>query len=392
LEPGRSYYVVRGGKTIAAWTCGARDVCEAGFRVLAAHTDSPTLRLKPASAKSADNLSLLSIEVYGSALLHTWLDRDSRLAGAAYLREGEGGAIRTQVISLDPLVVRASSLAIHLGDRSNPGVVLDPNKDLDLFLACGAKADAVRVEALVAQACGVGAEAVAGYDLRLADAQPAAFIGVGGEFLSAPRLDNLFSCYSALEALLSASQAGLDQTTLAAFFDAEEIGSQTQSGARSDFLVSVLKRIGACDRVRTPQSFARTAARSYMISADMAHARHPAFPDRSDAGHAPLLNAGIAVKYSARANYADSGALAAWFETACTRAGTPMQRFMYKAGCGGGSSVGPMVASLTGIQAIDVGAPMLAMHSAREICGARDVEASIQALTLFLTEEIILRA
>jgi aspartyl aminopeptidase len=389
---GKSYFTVRGGKTVAAWIVGSGGMAEGGFHICAAHTDSPTLKIKANPIRQSRNLTTLSIDLYGSALLHTWLDRDLKIVGAAYLRSAVSGVIERRILELTESPVRAMSLAPHLSERTKP-VSLSVNPQTDLLMLFG-NAESSGVSALVnqiASVCRSDVGAVCGYDLMLADVQPANVIGHKAEFLSASRIDNLFSCYCILQSLLCSRRSSHEHTNVGVWFDAEEIGSQTQTGARSNFLDALLHRIVSCCRNTSVQTFDRSKSRSFLVSADMAHAEHPCFPTRTDESHAPLLNEGVAVKLSSTGGYADCHALAAWFVGACKEGGVPLQTFVYRADHGGGSSVGPIASALTGIRSVDLGAPMLSMHSIREICGVRDVAHATAVMTMFYTEPIQLR-
>lgn len=384
VSPGRSYFVVRGGKSIVAWSCGEDDVARSGIRMVAAHTDSPALKLRAAPTRKTRSADVLAPEVYGGALLHTWLDRDLKIAGRVYLADGPSSSITGRLVDLPGLPVRAVSLAPHLKtDKRVEGVTINPETDL-LLLWSGAKAGDEFLRALLA-AANMPAADVVEHDLYLADLEPARVVGAEQAWLSAPRLDNLFSCYCAVEALRDSAHEKAPQTRLAACFDAEEIGSQTMLGARSNLMGSVIARLTrGLSRENAPEC---TAANSVCISLDMAHADHPAFPESMDPQHAPVLNGGPAIKRGARGNYAQSPWLAAWFAKLCGTHDVPVQRFMYRCDHGAGSSIGPLVSTVTGIPTIDVGVAMLSMHSIRELCGLRDVAHMTRALRAVFDSE-----
>jgi aspartyl aminopeptidase len=382
LEPGGGYFVVRAGKTIVAWRQGQRPAADAGFRIIAAHTDSPVLKLRPEPFMATRGGGYLTTEVYGSPLLHTWLDRDLALSGAAFF-QAKSGEVKSALIALPDLYVRAASLAPHLKQgKKFDELAINTHKDLPvLFIADADKAKA-RLEGVLARLAADWGKLV-WLDVFLSDTQPAALIGAEREFISAPRLDNLHSSFSALKALIAAPDA-IEHTAVAALYDAEEIGSRTWSGAQSNVLDAVLARIGEGDSV---DALLRAKARSVLLSADMAHAEHPSFPDATDAAHAPQLNHGVAIKSGARGNYAIAPSASAWFECVCADAGLATQRFMYRCDHGAGSSVGPIVSSAVGIEGVDVGAPMLAMHSIRELAGARDLAPTVAAYAAALAAE-----
>ena len=390
LEAGGAYFFVRGGKTVLAWRQGAAAPAEAGLRIIAAHSDSPVLKVRVKPGKTARDQYLLATEIYGSPLLYTWLDRDLKFAGRLYYR-GKDGLAQFSLIDRDDLLVRVNSLAPHLRKtRGIETVTLDKHNDLAVTLCGLADGDGdvggAPFPAVLYDAIGVSADDGLGYELCLADTLPACLTGSDRSFISAPRLDNLFSAWCALSALCHASQQA--QTQLAVVYDAEEIGSETWTGAGSNILDMALARINGASG-GDGEDLARAKARSIFISADMAHAEHPSHPDATDPDHVPAINGGLAVKTSARGNYAIGQPAAAWFANVCADARLSLQRFMYRCDHGGGSSVGPIVSTSAGICGIDVGAPMLAMHSIREMAGAHDLEHTIKAFTAFYVSDAV---
>lgn len=378
VAPGEAGFAIRGGKTIVAWRQGRRPPSEAGYRIVAAHSDSPVLKLRPRPGMAFNQLGYLTTAGYGSLLLHTWLDRDLCLAGAVYLADDAGRTPR--LIHSPELKLRAMSLAPHLrrGAKGPEGLVIDIQKDLPLIFTH-------RVEDVVGQLfqdLGFDARDVLAFDLALSDTQPASLVGRSGAFISAPRLDNLFNAFCGLEALISTA-ADLDQTAVVAVYDAEEIGSQTWIGAGSNVLDAALHRLNAAAG-GDMEDLLRAKARSVLLSADMAHGEHPSFPDATEPAHVPRLNGGIALKSSERGNYAIGHDAAAWLEWLCREAGLPTQKFMYRCDHGGGSSVGPIISTGLGVCGVDVGAAMIGMHSIRELAGAEDVGLATRAYSAFL--------
>lgn len=380
IEPGGAYYTTRGGKTIIAWREGRKPAAETGYRIIGAHSDSPTLKLKKSVGRSEPNGELLSFDIYGSPLLHTWLDRDLELAGALYLRAGD--TIRSKRVRLSEMPVRLVSLAPHLKtENRTEGVMIDRQEDLVAFFSqAGKQTPDAFYDALGEAGAFKDRSELLGYELCLADTMPSALVGADRAFVSAPRLDNLFCTYAAIRALIDTPVA--DYTTMAAIFDAEEIGSNTWTGARSNVADAVLMRSNQC-RGGDSQDLIRAKARSILISADMAHAEHPSSSLKSatDPDNVPVLNKGLALKSSARGNYAIGHSGEAWFRHVCEREGLTLQSFMYRCDHGGGSSVGPLTTTALGICGIDVGAPMLAMHSSRELGGAHDFDLAVKAFT-----------
>lgn len=384
LEPGKGYFVIRGGKTIVAWRQGTGIAAEQGLRIVVAHTDSPTLKLRPRPDMKARSLRYLTTEIYGGPLLYSWLDRDLKLSGALYC--GESQATRV-LVSLDHLPVRAVSLAIHLRqDKGSDSYAFDREKDFALVIGDGEASGLDLIAEAAKTALCRDPGPILSLDLELSDADPARRIGDGGSLISAPRLDNLFSCYTALTALLAQPNAA-PWTQVVALYDSEEIGSQTYTGARSNTVDGIIHRlIGAASE----EDVWRAKARSIVVSADMAHSEHPAFTSATDPNHVPELNKGLALKSGSMGNYAIGPGAEAWFSLICKKADVPLQRFRYRCDHGRGSSIGPIMTTNLGITGIDVGAPMLAMHSARELAGAGDVDHTIAAFTAFFAAEDLL--
>ena len=373
--PGR-YFIVRAG-SLVAWQGGGTDTA---FRIIGAHTDSPNLRVKQHPARAVAGWQLVALAPYGGAWLNSWLDRDLGISGRLSVRTG--AAISQHLVRIDEPILRVPQLAIHLAD-DRKGVALDPQRHLNAIW--GADATTPGFLGYVADRAGVSPRDVLGFDLMTHDLVPSSLTGVGGEFVSAPRLDNQASCYAGLEALLSASSARGPGRYLPvlAVFDHEEVGSTSDHGAQSDLLLTVLERITLAAGGHR-EDFLRRLVSSTLASADMAHATHPNYPDRHEPGHQIAVNAGPVLKVQPNLRYATDGRTAATFALACAQAGVSLQRYEHRADLPCGSTIGPMSAARTGIPTVDVGAPQLAMHSARELMGARDVASYAAALAAFL--------
>lgn len=370
--PGK-YFTVRAGSLIA-WD-GGRANPATPFRIIGAHTDSPNLRVKQHPAREVAGWQLVALEPYGGAWLNSWLDRDLGISGRLSVRDGSQHLVR-----IDEPILRVPQLAIHLADDRS-AVKLDPQRHVNAVWGDGRSPDFL---GYVAQRAGVEPRDVLGFDLMTHDLAPAAVTGLGRDFVSAPRLDNQASCYAGLEALLGAKPSG--HVPVLVLFDHEEVGSTSDHGAQSDLLRGVLERITLAaggDR----EDFLRRLTASTMASADMAHATHPNYPDRHEPGHQIVVNGGPVLKVQPNLRYATDGRTAATFALACEAAGVALQRYEHRADLPCGSTIGPMSAARTGIPTVDVGAPQLAMHSARELMGARDVASYAAALTAFLAPD-----
>lgn len=401
IAPGDRRYVVRGG-SLAAFEVGSAPPAEAGFRIVGAHTDSPNLRVKPVPDVRAHGYTQLAVEPYGGVLLHTWLDRDLSLAGRVVV--GDGTGLRTELVDLGRPVLRIPSLAIHLNRELNQeGLKLNAQQHMVPVVGLSEKTTLVRLlaDALSSKRGRKPAKPapVLGFDLMTYDTQPAARAGAEGEFIQAPRLDNLASCHAALRALLAARRAGAGgraaSTRAIVFYDHEEVGSRSQAGAAGSFLADVLARVanafaapGAKGRT-AEQAFERAAARSWLVSADMAHAVHPNYADRHEPGHRPLLGRGPVLKRNVNQSYATDAESAGLFAALCGEVGVTPQHFVARSDLGCGSTIGPISAARVGIRTVDVGNPMLSMHSCREMAAAADVAPMIAVLGAFFASELL---
>lgn len=377
LAPGARHYVTRNGSALIAFVVGDAPCAETGVRIVGAHTDSPCLKLRPRPEVKAQGCWQLAVEVYGGALLNPWFDRDLGLAGRITLR-AEDGRLASRLVDLrEPLAV-VPSLAIHLDREANdkrsinrqtqlPAVIArvgGPHDSFDLR-------DALR-ERLAHDEPALARASVLDYELAFYDLQPAAFVGWRREFIASARLDNLLSCYTAVQALCHATATGNQMIVLN---DHEEVGSGSAAGARGTFLRSVLERLTGGG-----EGQARAMARSLLVSTDNAHGVHPNHPDKHDANHGPLLNGGPALKINHNQSYASNSETAAIFRDACARAGVALQTFVARGDMGCGSTIGPITAAVLGVRTVDVGVPTFAMHSIRELAGRDDAWSLQQAL------------
>ena len=385
VEPGTRGYVVRAGGSLVAFELGRKPPAETGFVLIGAHSDSPNLRLKPVPDLTSVGYRQLSIEVYGGVLLSTWLDRDLSVAGRVIFADG-----RAQLIDLKRVVCRVPNLAIHLNrDVNSAGLLL--NAQTHLLPVLGFESELGGFAELLTEGLGntlsngARVEEVLGFDLCLYDTQRAAFAGSKNEFLFASRLDNLASCHAALQALLGAS-ADPEASRVIAIYDHEEVGSQSASGARSLFLSDLLERLARASSPKDESALPRAISRSLLVSADMAHAVHPNYPDKHDKQHRPMLGAGPVIKVNVNQSYASDGPAVAAFSAACRAEGVQPQHFSSRNDTPCGSTIGPISAARLGVRAVDVGNPMLSMHSCREMAATRDVAPMIRVLTRLLSE------
>jgi aspartyl aminopeptidase len=385
LAPGDKRYVVRGGASVAAFELGAEPASEAGFGVVGAHTDSPNLRIKPNGQDEKEGVHRLAVEPYGGVLFHTWLDRDLSIAGRVHVRAPSG--VEPKLVRIDRPLARIASLAIHLERTVNEeGLKLNPQQHLAPFFAL-ASAGGGSLAGLLADALGDGTDpdAILGHDLCLFDVAPPARGGANRELLFAPRLDNLASCHAGLSALTSANGPAR-ATRGVALYDHEEVGSKSSQGADSPFLPDVLERLARATDSNA-DAYARALSRSFMISADMAHAVHPNYADKHEPRHKPQLGAGPVIKSNSNQRYATDGSSAARFTAWCGRADVMPQNFVTRSDLACGSTIGPLSAGRLGVRVVDVGNPMVSMHSCREMAAAADVAPMIAAMRVFFESD-----
>lgn len=377
IEPGRGYFVMRSGASLIAFVAGRQPLAESGFRIVGAHTDSPGLRIKPKAEHISEGMVRLGVEVYGGPILATFADRDLSLAGRVTVRAG--GGYETRLIRFDSPLVRLPNLAIHMNrDVNEQGLKLHKQNELPLLFGVATGEDAGKLLLLhVAQQLGCDASDILTTEFNVYDTQKGVFWGARQEFVANSQLDNLASCHAALQALLAspAPQA----TCVMALFDHEEVGSASAAGAGGSFVADVLDRIAAQTGV-DGEARHRANARSFFVSADMAHAWHPNFPAAYEPHHRVMVNAGPVIKVNANQRYSTDAESAARFMTFCERAGVPFQQYAHRTDLGCGSTIGPIVASRLGIATVDVGSPMWAMHSLRESAGVLDHAYMIAAL------------
>jgi aspartyl aminopeptidase len=368
--PGAGF--TRRGAALIAWRLA--DGTPTGIRIVGAHTDSPGLRVHPRPDQHVANWNLLGVEVYGGALLNSWLDRDLGLAGRVVAADGTA----TLVDVREP-VARVPQLAIHLDREVNDrGVVLDRHVQLRPVWSTDDAQQGDGFAGWLGERAGLEP---AFWELCLYDLQPASVLGADRSLLASGRLDNQVSCWAAVTALLDA-QPG-PQVLVAALFDHEEVGSESTSGASGPLLADVIERVLAGSGIDAVDDVHRVVAASSCVSADNAHAIHPNYPERHDAGHAPLVNHGPAIKLNANQRYATDAATGALFRACCEKAGVPVQTFVSRNNMPCGSTIGPLTATRLGIATVDVGVPQLSMHSARELCGVADPGHLAAALTAY---------
>ena len=385
VKAGDQFFVTKNDSSVYAFRLGRKPMAEAGFRMICAHCDSPTFRIKPnAEIACEGGLVKLNTEVYGGPIMSTWFDRPLTLAGRVIVKGDDALSPRTLLLHVKRPLLQISNLAIHFNRQVNDGVKLSKQKDMLPLL--GIITDELEKGNLLMNViCGeldVKPADVLDFDLYLADATPACTFGVHDEFISSGRLDDLSMCYAGLEALLAAPSG--DTTQVLAIFDNEETGSQTKQGAGSPFLASLLKRI-ALSQSGTEEAFYQAVERAFMVSADNAHAWHPNYPEKYDPTNHPVLGGGPVIKFNAAQKYASDAVSAAVFAEVCREAGVPCQRFVNHSDVAGGSTLGNILASSIPLRGVDMGNAILAMHSCRETGSVADHEYCVRAFTRFFS-------
>jgi aspartyl aminopeptidase len=374
-DAGDRQYVVRDGAVIA-WVVPAAAGPTTPYRIVGAHTDSPGFKLKPKPTVGGHGWLQAGVEVYGGPLLNSWLDRELELAGRLVTVDGTEHLVRTGPF------LRIPQLAIHLDRQVNDGLVLDPQRHTAAVFGVGDPAQADLVGHLAGLAGLTGGD-IAGYDVMTADTAAPARFGLDRSLFAAGRLDNLVSVHAGLRALLGAPDDAGHINVLAAF-DHEELGSVSRSGASGPMLGDVLTRIAA-GLGASPTQQLQAYAGSWCVSSDAGHAVHPNYPERHDPANRPVPGGGPLLKLNANQRYATDAAGAALWARACGAAGVPFQEFVSRNDIPCGSTIGPLTAARLGIRVVDVGAPLLSMHSARELGHVDDLAALAAALGAFLS-------
>ena len=383
VKAGDKLYVTKNDSSVYAFHIGRLPLADAGFRMICAHCDSPTFRIKPNAEMTCEGgIVKLNTEVYGGPIMSTWFDRPLTIAGRVIVRGEDALHPKTLLLHVKRPLLQISNLAIHFNREVNDGVKLSKQKDMLPILGV-VTSELERGSLLMNVICGelnIKQEDIIDFDLYLADATPACTFGVYDEFLSSGRLDDLSMCFAGLEAMIATET--IDTTKVLAIFDNEETGSQTKQGAGSPFLSMMLKRI-ALAQSGSEEAFYQAVERAFMISADNAHAWHPNYSEKYDPTNHPVLGGGPVIKFNAAQKYASDAVSAAIFAEICREAGVPCQRFVNHSDVAGGSTLGNILASSIPVRSVDMGNAILAMHSCRETGSTADHIYCVKAFTKF---------
>jgi len=383
VKAGDKLYVTKNDSSVYAFHIGRKPMGDEGFRMICAHCDSPTFRIKPnAEMLCEGGIVKLNTEVYGGPIMSTWFDRPLTIAGRVIVRGTDALCPKTLLLHVKRPLLQISNLAIHFNRQVNDGVKLSKQKDMLPILGI-VNNELERGNLLMNVICselGITQDDILDFDLYLADTTPACTFGVHNEFISSGRLDDLSMCFAGLEAMIGTETS--DDTKVLAIFDNEETGSQTKQGAGSPFLSMILKRI-ALAQSNNEEAFYQAIERAFMISADNAHAWHPNYSEKYDPTNHPVLGGGPVIKFNAAQKYASDAVSAAIFAEICREAGVPCQRFVNHSDVAGGSTLGNILASSIPVKGVDMGNAILAMHSCRETGSVADHIYTVKAFTQF---------
>jgi aspartyl aminopeptidase len=384
LLPGQHYFVTRNQSSLIAFTLASAGQQQSGWRIVGAHTDSPCLKVKPQPEVTRHGYGQLGVEVYGGVLLNPWFDRDLSLAGRVHYVTS-AGQLQQALLNVRKPIAIIPSLAIHLDREVNQRRSINAQTDLPPVLLQVGEGKSFNfrellVDLLRAEHPDLDVQKVLDFELSFYDVTPPALVGLHEEFIASARLDNLLSCYVGLHSLLASTA---DANKLLVCTDHEEVGSATAAGAAGPFLESVLQRINEKLHGGSVEQLQRQLSQSTLLSVDNAHGIHPNFADKHDGKHGPLLNGGPVLKFNANQRYATNSYGSALFRQVCEAVQVPVQSFVVRSDMSCGSTIGPLVATELGINAVDIGVPTFAMHSIRELAGSRDTEYLAKALTQF---------
>lgn len=387
LNASEKYYLTPYPSMLVGFTIGSDDNLTTAVKMVAAHTDSPGFRIKPNPELNSEGMLTLNVESYGGPILNTWFDRPLSIAGRIAVKSDE--VLKPKVIHLDfqrPILI-IPNLAIHMNREVNNGVLIKVQKEMQPLLTQLIE-DEIRdnyLMDLVAKEAGVERENILDMDLTVYCSEEGMLVGAKEEFVSCPRIDNLAMVYASIGALLeSKHQEGINMVAL---MDNEEIGSMTKQGADSMMLSTILQKI-RMGIGRTEQQFAHQMMNSFVISADGAHGFHPNYSEKNDITNKPVMNKGMTIKISGNRSYASEVETIAAFQQLCDKAGVKYQKFVNHSDQQGGKTLGPLLSKYIPVHVVDVGAPMLSMHSSRELMGKQDFLDSIEIFrTFFQLEE-----
>lgn len=373
LKKGGKYFFKKSSSTIIAFTVGENFDAGKGFKIFGTHTDSPCFRIKPNPEMVTENIVRLNTEVYGGPILSTWFDRPLSIAGRVIVKGENPFFPKTVKIKIDEPLLTIPNLAIHQNREVNNGVKIDKQNDVlpVISLINHNFEKEGYLERIILKKTGIKKEDIIDFDLYLYATEKGCLLGANEEFISSPKIDNLASVYTGLIGLVEAEE-NKDRINIFVAFDNEEIGSATKQGADSNYLLNTLERISlslGLDR----SEFLQMLESSYILSADAAHAAHPAHLGKTDPTNRGRINEGVSIKISAKQKYTSDGYSIAVIRQLIEGTDIRIQPFVNESNELGGSTIGPLSSTHLDIDGVDLGVPMFAMHSVRELCGIFDV-------------------
>ncbi|MFI3210507.1 MAG: M18 family aminopeptidase [Peptostreptococcaceae bacterium] len=372
LEEGKSYYITKNLSAIVAFKLNSKNIEQEGFRIIGSHSDSPSFRIKPNPEMDVEGKYLkLNTEGYGGPILSTWFDRPLALAGRVVLKSDDIFLPKEEIININKPVCIIPNIAIHMNRTVNEGYNFNKQKDLLPFV--GVLNDTLEKEGflinLIAKELNVSVEEIIDFDIFLYEFEKGSLIGINEEFISSARLDNLSMAHASLHGLInSTNDKGIN---IVSVFDNEEIGSSTKQGADSNMLLNILERI-TISLEKNREEFLRAVSKSFMISADLAHALHPNITEKHDPVNRPILGNGPVIKINANQAYTSDAYSISIYKSICEKANVKYQEFVNRSDERGGSTIGPISSTHIDIPSVDVGSPILAMHSIRELGSVSD--------------------
>jgi len=380
LERGGRYYVVHQESTLVAFSVGEYGKSQGGYRIAAAHTDFPGFRIKQNAEMTRDGYARLNVEVYGGAILNTWMDRPLSASGRVVLKSENIFQPWTCLVDFQRPLFVIPNLAIHLNREINKGLELDKQKELlPIAGVLGEDISPTFFKEFLAEYLHVQPEEILDYELGLYNTDEPQYVGLEKDLFSAPRIDNLSGVQAVASGMINSFRDGIN---VAAFFDHEEIGSRTKQGAGSLLLSMILEKISLSlgqDRAQ----YLENLSNSMLLSVDVGHASHPNYMQKMDPTNISPLNSGVCIKEACAQSYATDSRAVAVIQQICIQEGIPYTKFFNRSDSAGGSTLGAIASGLIPVPTVDVGVPILAMHSARELMGARDEEALIDLIRLF---------
>ncbi|KAL3654953.1 hypothetical protein CASFOL_000739 [Castilleja foliolosa] len=410
LEAGKKYFFTRNHSTIVAFAIGKKYIAGNGIYIIGAHTDSPCVKLKPVTKVTKGGFLEVGVQPYGGGLWHTWFDRDLAIAGRVIVREQKDGSesYSHRLVRIEEPIMRIPTLAIHLDREVNDGFKVNKQSHLVPVLATSIKAELNKSAAenssvestdqkhhplllqLIAAQLGCKPDEICDFELQACDTQKSVIGGALKEFIFSGRLDNLCMSFCSLKALIdsTSSASSLEDEIgirMVALFDHEEVGSDSAQGAGSPVMLDALSRI-TCSFSSDTKLLPKAIQKSYLVSADMAHALHPNYMDKHEENHQPKMHGGLVIKHNANQRYATNAVTSFLFKKIAADHKLPVQDFVVRSDMLCGSTIGPILASGVGVRTVDVGAPQLSMHSIREMCAVDDVKHSYEHFKAFFQE------